>query len=267
MTSPTFPDHFSGHADIYARYRPHYPAALYDWIAARAPGHARCWDVATGTGQAARALVGHFDEVIATDASAEQLAQARAAVGAPNLHFRQALAEDSGLEAGSVDVVTAAAAAHWFDLPRFYAEVRRVARPGALVVLWTYSATLTIAGQAPPPFLRRFVDETLGPWWPPQFALVQARYASLDFPFPPAPQPAGGFQAREDWTLEQLQGHIRTWSAYARARAAAGGAEPLAGIARELADWWAALGARTAADTLPVTWDLSVLAGYVRPHE
>ena len=40
MSSLKFEDNFSKQADVYARYRPPYPAALYEWIAAIAPGHA-----------------------------------------------------------------------------------------------------------------------------------------------------------------------------------------------------------------------------------
>jgi methylase of polypeptide subunit release factors len=70
-----FKDHFSGHAPDYARYRPGYPAALYDWLASQAPAQTRACDVATGNGQAAPALTRHFRQVIATDASEQKLAQ------------------------------------------------------------------------------------------------------------------------------------------------------------------------------------------------
>ncbi|HZY41089.1 MAG TPA: hypothetical protein VFF59_03725 [Anaerolineae bacterium] len=45
----SYEDNFSKQADRYARYRPQYPAALYEWIAAIAPGHDRVWDCGTGT--------------------------------------------------------------------------------------------------------------------------------------------------------------------------------------------------------------------------
>lgn len=51
--SSGFKDHFSGHAKQYARYRPAYPAALYDWLAGEAPARHCAWDVASGNGQAA----------------------------------------------------------------------------------------------------------------------------------------------------------------------------------------------------------------------
>lgn len=55
---------FSGHASTYAAYRPTYPAALYEWLTAIAPGRAQCWDVGTGNGQVALALAwGEADAV------------------------------------------------------------------------------------------------------------------------------------------------------------------------------------------------------------
>jgi ubiquinone/menaquinone biosynthesis C-methylase UbiE len=65
--------------------------------------------------------------VIATDASAKQIGSAEAH---PGVEYRCARAEDCGLADGSVDLVVAAQAAHWFDRPAFYGEARRVARPG-----------------------------------------------------------------------------------------------------------------------------------------
>ncbi|MEL6350040.1 MAG: class I SAM-dependent methyltransferase [Myxococcota bacterium] len=249
--SVKFPDHFSGHAASYARHRPHYPDALYQWIAQQAPAHVRGWDVATGSGQAARGLIDHFDEVIATDASAAQLSHATAQ--APGLRFQQALAEDSGLPGGSVDAITVAAGLHWFDRERFFAEVRRVARPGACLVAWTYTATQQVDGHPQPAFLQQFVEETLGPHWPPQFFEIPGLYQPERFPFTAIPTPS--FQAQEQWSLEAFIGHIQTWSGYARARTAMG-VEPIALIREPLGAWWAG-GTRT------VTWDLFVYAGRV----
>ena len=49
----TFEDHYSGHADAYARHRPHYPDALFAWLASLMPGRALAWDAGTGNGQVA----------------------------------------------------------------------------------------------------------------------------------------------------------------------------------------------------------------------
>src|SRR5437764_2789848 len=118
-----FKDHFSKQAVDYAKFRPRYPKKLFRWLASIAPGTELAWDCATGSGQAAVELAECFDRVIAIDASEKQIANAERH---PCVEYRIATAEQSGLEAGSVDVVTVAQALHWFDLQQFYAEARRV---------------------------------------------------------------------------------------------------------------------------------------------
>jgi len=130
-----FKDHFSRHADAYAGHRPDYPAALFDYLATGAGAREVAWDVATGNGQAALALARHFAQVWATDASAEQI---RAATPHQRVAYGVAPAETSGLESASVDLITVAQALHWLDLPRFYAEVLRVLRPGGVIAVWCY---------------------------------------------------------------------------------------------------------------------------------
>ena len=134
MGSREFPDHFSGHADLYARLRPGYPPSLFDFLSAAAPGDALAIDVGTGNGQAARELASRFARVVATDASAAQLQHAPSL---PNVTYRQNLAQLTGEEAGSCQLLTAAQAAHWFDWPAFGAELRRVLAPGGFLALWT----------------------------------------------------------------------------------------------------------------------------------
>src|SRR5690606_34074924 len=89
-----FPDHFSGHADEYAAHRPAYPPALVDYLAGRAPGRRLAWEAGCGSGQLSVPLAGRFQRVIATDASAEQLARA---APHPRVEYRRARAEASGL--------------------------------------------------------------------------------------------------------------------------------------------------------------------------
>ena len=72
---------------------------------------------------------------VATDASEEQIRHAQAH---PRVEYRVAIAHASGLPPHSADLVTVAQALHWFDLPPFYAEVRRVLRPGGIVAAWCY---------------------------------------------------------------------------------------------------------------------------------
>jgi len=89
-----FKDHFSSGSDRYATYRPDYPAPLFTWLAGLCPEHESAWDCATGSGQAALGLAPHFRNVVATDASTEQV---RHAQPHPRIGYRVAPAEASGL--------------------------------------------------------------------------------------------------------------------------------------------------------------------------
>src|SRR5215831_15633381 len=131
----TFHDHFSKLARNYADFRPHYPAALFDYLATLAPRDSMVWDCACGNGQATLDLAERFARVIATDASKDQIASASPHA---KVEYRVATAEQNGLPDQSATLVTVAQALHWFDLDRFYAEVRRVLRPQGVFAVWAY---------------------------------------------------------------------------------------------------------------------------------
>lgn len=228
----SFKDHFSGASDRYAAYRPDYPAPLFAWLATLCAERNTAWDCATGSGQAARGLAPHFRQVVATDASAEQIGHAQVH---PAIDYRVAPAEASGLADHSVDLVTVAQAAHWFDLPRFYAEVARVLKPAGVLALWGYGRMI-LPGDLDAPF-RRFHDETVGPYWPPERALIADAYRSLDFPFAEIEAPA--FHIEVAWDLPRLIAYLSTWSAVKRCRDAQG-RDPLPALMAELTPMWGA---------------------------
>ncbi len=208
MSEPgDFHDLFSGHAEDYALYRPTYPDALYTCIADALKGRALAWDCATGNGQAAICVAKHVDRVVATDASAEQLAHA---TPHPKVTYQRARAESSGLEAESVDLVTVAAAVHWFDLDRFYAEIRRVTRPGAVVALWTYRPHILVEPAIEALMQELALVRLAEHWAPPIPRYVEPGYTTLPFPFAELPTPA--LACEVSWTLDGLLSHMRTWS-------------------------------------------------------
>ena len=95
LSAPDFKDHFSGHAGDYARYRPSYPPELFRTVSALVTRHERCWDAGNGNGQAAVGLAEHFAEVVATDASADQIAHA---IAAPARHVSRGARREFGPE-------------------------------------------------------------------------------------------------------------------------------------------------------------------------
>lgn len=244
----SFKDHFSAQAPDYARYRPAYPAELFAWLAAQAPARDAAWDCGTGSGQAALGLAPHFEHVIATDPSASQLDNAPPH---PRVEYRTARAEASGLQAASVDLVTVAQAIHWFDLDRFFAEARRVLKPGGLLAVWTYTL-LDIAPEIDT-LVSDYYHNIIGPYWPPERRMVDDGYRSLPFPFEEIAAPA--FEIRIEWTLQELLGYLRTWSATQRCLKARG-IDPCLELAGRLEPLWPRSGKRRS-----VRWPLHLRAG------
>jgi SAM-dependent methyltransferase len=201
------PDHFSRVAASYAAYRPRYPAALIDLLVEHAPGRALAWDVGCGSGQLSIALADRFERVIATDLVQAQLDQATPHA---RVTYRCAPAEASGLVAGSADLVVAAQAAHWFDLPRFYAEAERVGRPGALVALVSYGRAY-FTGDAD---VTHFHRVTLDAYWPPGRELVDNGYRDIHLPWTPVEAPA--IDMTVEWSRDELVGYLSSWSAVAK---------------------------------------------------
>jgi SAM-dependent methyltransferase len=244
-----FSDHFSNVAPQYAEFRPRYPVELYDFIVGHSPGRRRAWDCGTGSGQAALALAEYFSEVIATDASEEQI---RYAALHPRVSYRVAPAEHSGLKEDSVDLVTVAQALHWFDIPAFFAEARRVLRGHGLIAVWAYDHLETSDGPLDDR-LRILHATVLGPYWPPERRLVEEGYRYVDFPF--AELTAPRFRIERELSLDELIGYLRTWSA-ARRYLVATQTDVVESAAEELRSLWGVEG-----KTRRVRWPIYLRLG------
>lgn len=250
---PAFVDHFASVAADYARFRPRYPPALFDFLAGASPDRDLVWDCGTGTGIAAIPLAERFGAVVATDASAAQLAQAPPH---PRITWRALREGASGLLDHSASLVTVAQAAHWFDLDAFYREVDRVLKPGGVVALWCYGL-LAIDGGIDD-ILRRFEHGRVGPCWPEERRHVDAEYRTLPFPYARIDTPA--FTMEATLTRSALLGYLGSWSAVSRYRSATG-ADPLLDLETELAPLW------PAPEPKVVRWPLTVVAGRAAaPH-
>ena len=250
MTNPGFKDFFSAKAAEYATFRPTYPDALFEFIASLPAARGTVWDCATGNGQAAIPLAKHFDRVIATDASAEQLRQA---TPHPRVSYDVALAHASGLPDSSVDLVTVAQALHWLPLDPFVAEVRRVVAPGGALAVWCY--TMPKLGGVIDEIVDAYYSKTCGPYWAPDRRLVDQGYATLAMPFDDVVSPSLHIEAR--LTLDAFAGYLRTWSATQKL-AAAIGRDPVIEVEEALRPHWG-----HATDAWLARWPLHLRAGRV----
>jgi SAM-dependent methyltransferase len=246
MSTSTFKDLFSLQAADYARFRPVYPPELYAWLAAQVPARQLAVDVGTGNGQAAIALTEHFERVIGVEPSEGQLANA---TPAPRVEYRRGAAEATGLDAASADLLTVAQAFHWFKHDAFFAEVRRVVRPGGCLALWCYGLT-TISPQVDAA-VHYLYEDLLGPYWEPERKMVEVGYRNIAVPFDEIRAPA--FAMQLSWTFEHLLGYLGTWSPRKRFLAERG-KDALELAFPRLREAWGAYGER------PLSWPLSVRA-------
>jgi ubiquinone/menaquinone biosynthesis C-methylase UbiE len=220
---------------------------LFQWLGSVVPARESAWDCATGSGQAAVELANVFDQVIATDASEKQVANAEQH---PGVEYRVATAEDSGLESNTADLITVAQALHWFDLARFEAEARRVAKAGGIVAAWAYKlATVSPAIDA---IVNRYYSEVVGSYWPAERVLVE-KFEKLPFGFDRIETPP--FEMMAEWKVDHLLGYLRTWSATQRFMAAEQ-RNPLEEIEAELRQSWGE-------DMRRVVWPLTIRGGRV----
>ena len=227
----SFHDHFSNVAQRYADFRPHYPAQLFDYLATLVPRTSLVWDCAAGNGQATFDLAERFDKVIATDASREQILSAKPH---PKIEFRVAPAERSGLEDGSVGLITVAQALHWFDFGRFYPEAGRVLEPGGVLAAWAYGIN-QVEGEAVNRLVQDYYFNIVGPYWPPERKFVEEGYRTISFPFQEMSPP--DFEMQASWNLAQLVGYFSTWSATNRF-IKENGRNPLEPLSEALAEVW-----------------------------
>ncbi len=244
----SFKDHFSGHAALYAKYRPDYPSELYEYLATLTPRHDYALDCATGSGQAAVGLARHFDCVIGTDGS---FAQLRNALADPRVRYVANVAEQPAFADRTLDLVVAAQAAHWFDHERFYAGVRRVLRPEGALAIWTYG--LTQIDPVIDAVIRDFYEDVIGEYWPAERRHVESAYRSLPFPLREVAAPA--FELKLHWDLEALMGYLSTWSAVQRYIKALK-RDPLPALRQQLAVHW-----NPGTQSRPVRWPLHLRAG------
>jgi SAM-dependent methyltransferase len=246
-----FKDRFSAHASEYAQFRPHYPRALLQYLAEVAPSRECVWDCATGNGQAAIPLAEFFERVIATDASEKQIANADAH---ERITYRVASAEQSGLASGSIDLITVAQALHWFERYAFYAEAKRILKPNGVLAVWCYN--LFRISPEIDRLVANFYRETVGPYWDFERELVETEYSTIDFPFEELAPPA--FHMEAEWSLDQVLGYLRTWSA-TKNFTADRGFDPVTELVETLQPLWG-----NPETTKMVAWPLGMRAGVVR---
>ncbi|MBK7652104.1 MAG: class I SAM-dependent methyltransferase [Flammeovirgaceae bacterium] len=258
-------DLFSSHSQQYAEFRPTYPQILYDFIYSHVRSFEIAWDAGTGNGQAARVLSQRFKKVLATDISRKQLEQAFK----KDSIFYSVAGEKTEFANDSIDLITVSQAIHWFDLDKFYLEVKRVAKPDALFAVWGYG--LLRIDPAIDLLITDFYKNVVGPYWNKQRKLIDEAYQTIPFPFNEIKAPEFGplvlteelempcSEISLTWTIDQLEGYLTTWSAVQK-YIQTNRVNPVKALINQIAPLWKG-------QSLPVNFPLFLRLGRVNPRK
>ncbi|MGK7368825.1 MAG: class I SAM-dependent methyltransferase [Candidatus Halalkalibacterium sp. M3_1C_030] len=196
---------FSKQSDLYARYRPDYPDELFDFIFSHLIKYKTAWDCCTGTGQVAKVLSGQFEKVYANDISQEQLSRAP---DLSNVYYYKEAAEETGFPSAQFDLITVAQAIHWLDFDKFYEEVKRTAAEGALLAVIGYG--MVRIDEKINPLIDEFYEYTFSEFFTENREYLDKHYATIPFPFKEIDSPE--FVKKEEWSLDNLEGYLNSWS-------------------------------------------------------
>lgn len=199
-------DSFSSRSDLYAKYRPLYPAELYKWLLSHVKEKKYAWDCGTGNAQVAAELSKYFEKVFASDISEQQLAEA---IKRTNIEYSVQPAESSNFSNSQFDLITVAQAIHWFDFEKFYNEVRRTLKPDGTVAIIGYG--LIKINPVLDAIIQHFYENIVGRYWDAERRYIDELYTTIPFPFKERAAPV--FAIVDDWTFDHLLGYFSTWSA------------------------------------------------------
>ncbi len=203
---------FSDRVENYIRYRPEYPSealAVLQQGCALSPAHVIA-DVASGTGIWTRRLLGNGNTVFGIEPNAEMReAGERLLMSFPQFTGIAGTAEKTTLPDQSVDFVTAAQAAHWFDRKPARREFVRILKSGGwLVLLWNERVTDST------PFLRDY-EQLLSTYGTDYGEVRHERTTdAVNEFFDPVPFQQRVFGMRQEFDYAGLQGRLLS-SSYA----------------------------------------------------
>ena len=130
----------AGFADFYDVHRPRPPAVLLHALARYAGGAplALVVDLGSGTGLSARAWSTRAGEVLGVEPNPAMLAAAVERTSETNVRYIEAFANETGLPAGSADLVTCSQSFHWMERKPVLAEAARVLRSSGVFAAYDY---------------------------------------------------------------------------------------------------------------------------------
>ena len=203
---------FSDRVENYIRYRPGYPPQVVETLRRECGLTAThvIADVASGTGIWTKMLLENGNSVYAVEPNADMREAAeRLLAGFPRFTSLNGKAEATSLADASVDFVTAAQAAHWFDREQARREFSRILKPsGWLVLLWNERETDST------PFLREYEQLLLTYGTDYQEIRHERTTDAVNEFYDPAPYQERVFAMRQEFDYEGMEGRLLS-SSYA----------------------------------------------------
>lgn len=197
---------FSSRVDHYVRYRPGYPAEVLDLLkeACGLTAESVVADIASGTGIWTRWLLSNGNPVFGVEPNAEMRKAGEEFLKSyPKFTSVAGTAEATNLRDHSVDLVTAAQAAHWFDRPRARAEFLRILKPkGWVALLWNERLTDST------PFLRAYEHLLLTYGTDYKEVRHERTTAEIQDFFAPAPYREKVFKSEQVFDYEGMEGRL-----------------------------------------------------------
>lgn len=225
-------DNFSHSSDNYAKFRPTYPQTIFEFLYPLLKEKNKAWDCGTGNGQVAQELSKEFSLVEATDISQSQLDNA---FREENIQYSLQAAEKTNFPDNSFDLITVAQAVQWFDVDLFNEEVKRVAKPNAIIALIGYG--LNNITPEIDRVVQHFYKDIVGPYWDLERRHIEQKYQFIPFPFKELETPE--ITNIKLWKIEDLIGYLNTWSSV-KHFIQKNGFNPLDKIKNDLSDAWGA---------------------------
>lgn len=201
---------FGSWAALYQRFRPGYPAPVFDRLAGLVGAdHDLCVELGAGSGQATPDLLELFDRVIAVE---PDRAMASLIPPSPRLHVVVESAERAQVAPGSAQAVVAATAYHWMDQ---IAVARRAAlwlAPGGVFFAFAYgkvqypdaSRAVMELFQRQMRQARAHMDDRISSWRPYDRSLRESKAFPLVEAFE--------IYVEHSWTPAQAAGFMATTS-------------------------------------------------------
>lgn len=197
---------FNQESDKYFLNRPRYPLELYRLTRDNCRKRDTAWDCACGNGQVSIDLIPYFSKIEATDINENQL---KNSFNDSRISYSLQNSEVTNFPALYFDAVCVAQALHWLDTEKYFAEVKRVLKPGGLFACWGYS--FFHVNEEIDTVIRSRLLERIDPYWSAQNRILHNRYRDIAFPFRKLNLPE--IKMAVQWNLNQLLAYLETWSA------------------------------------------------------